>query len=238
MNKTLKLWFLGGLAILAGRGWAVDQYVITGPSVVMVADSDVSISLEPREKGEPDATPHRVKFVGLPAGLTITPDNPADGSPVQGPTRFFLSFNATVTPGPFVLKVRKSDNARVLGQKAVNLERSVARFSLTPLARPFVGVVGQPFELQIIARDATGAVVTSFKGDVDLKAVSGDLDGGSVTGDKFEKGIATVTVRFLGGDPTAQFNRLSARARTIYSGQQEPATGQLDLAVRTAEPAP
>ncbi len=222
-------WILGGVSLLAGQGWAVDRYDVSAPASAMIGGPAIQFTVDPRQSGAADPTPHLVKFINLPAGVRVTP-LAAKGIPVEGTTRFTLSVDPSVTPGSITLQVQKSNSSKIQGVANILLERPVARFILAPLDLAYQGRAGDPLRLQMIASDEAGAVVTSFKGPVDFSAEGVRIEGAEVPGEGFTEGMARVTLRFTQVDQPGP-HRLTLRAREGFGGRP-PAEASIDVGIQ------
>lgn len=201
----------------------------------MIGDSAVTINVDPREGGAPDGTPHRVKFVGLPAGVTVAPNDLVNGVPIAGPTPFTLFVGAGAVPGVFTLTVQNQVDSAVKGQVPVTIFRTVSQFSITLPGAPFTAMAGVPFQVTLTARDSFGGVVLPFSDNVDISALVGDssVNGGAtfVPGADFVNGVAVATVTLFGTTIGALNNTLTATAQLLYPGQVTRATGSIGLTV-------
>lgn len=223
--------------LLAGAPalWAVSSYNIAGPSDIMIGDNAVTISVDPQESGLPDGTPHRVKFIGLPAGVTVTPNDVVDGVAIAGPTNFTLFVGAAATPGPFTLTVQNQVDASVKGQMSVTIFRTVSQFTVTLPGAPFTAMAGVPFQVTLTARDSGGAVVVPFSDNVDISALVGDssvnLGSTFVPGADFVNGVAVASVTLFGTTIGSLNNSITATAQLLYPGQVTRASGIIGLTV-------
>lgn len=227
------------LAILLTAGppslRAADRYVLSVPEAVMAGDA-FALRIDPRSGDRADDAPQRVKLE-LPPGFSPTTIDPRRFD-FQGGTPVTLKTLPSLAPGVYVVAVRSIGDKRVLGMVDLAVERPVTAFTLVPLTRPFVGEVGKPFALQLIARDDRGGAVTAFHGDVNLNAARGTVLPAVVSGDLFHDGIAVVDARFTATNPADRRNRLEAVSRKIVDGQSAPARGVVDLTVREAGATP
>lgn len=230
--------FLSAAAfVFAGASplWAVSSYIITAPSGIMIGDSAVTITVDPREGAAPDGTPHRVKFVGLPVGVTVAPNDTVNGVPIAGPTNFTLFVGAAATPGVMTLTVQNQVDASVKGQAPITIFRTVSQFTLTFPGGPFTAMAGVPFQISLTARDSFGGVVEPYSDNVDITALVGDslVNGGAtfVPGADFVNGVAVATVTLFGTTIGALNNTVTATAQLLYPGQVVRAAGSIGLTV-------
>ncbi|MBL0350066.1 MAG: hypothetical protein IPP68_06805 [Elusimicrobia bacterium] len=214
---------------------AADRYVLSVPAAVMAGDA-FTLVVGPRSGDQPDAAPQRVKM-DLPAGFAPV-SAPARGFEFQGETPVTVRTLPTLAPGLYVLTVRHAANKRVLGMAEILVERPATTFTLTPRVRPFVGQVGKPFALQLIARDDRGGAVTSFHSDVNLNASLGTVSPAVLSGDLFHGGIAEAVVTLTASGAADRRNRLEAVSRKIVGGQSSPARGVVDLTIQAIEETP
>ncbi|MBL0059456.1 MAG: hypothetical protein IPP35_10180 [Elusimicrobia bacterium] len=241
--KTLKrgIKTLGWLSLLwvlaASRAQAVDSYFISIATNVMRGDTNVTLTLNPLSGGLPDLTAHNAAFVGLPPGVSVTPNDTVFGVPVAGPTGFTLLATGAAPLGPMILTAEKKPVVGVQGTISINIQRVVHHFDVVPPFGPFTGTAGVPFAVQIVARDSVGGVVSGFHDNVDITASTGDVivNGVStfINGTSFVNGIAVATIQMNGTDPGSRTNRLWATAQLTYvaAGQAAPATGYVDMTI-------
>jgi hypothetical protein len=232
---------LSGAAFFIGTSfaWAVDHYVLDIPAFVMAGDPDVSFSVTPLSDGVEDPSSHTVRFVDLPAGVSVEATGPSAQSSgpqtrfdVQGRQEFKLTVPESVIERRIWIKVQNNAKARVQGAGFVNVEWPVHRFSITPLGNsaPRAGV---PYPFQIMAFDEAGAVVRSFRGPVSFGVARGQVSPAELAGDAFKNGTASVSVEFSDGNPY-EATRFSVSARETY-GAPSPAQGAVDAIVLPRE---
>lgn len=234
MGSAMKMVSAGMvLLVLAGATAlrAADRYALEAPGAVMAGDA-FELKVIPRSGAGRDGAPQRVKLE-FPAGFI------AAGAPrfldLQGEGVVSVKTLPTVAPGLYALSVRSAGDRRVLGMVDIAVERPAASFSLVPLRRPFVGEVGKPFEVQVVARDDRGGAVTSFHGDVNLNAAVGSVSPAVLSGEHFHEGIAVLSVTLTATNPADRRNRLEAVSRKIVEGQAAPARGGVDLTIKQVE---
>jgi hypothetical protein len=202
----------------------------------MIGDTSLMVTVQPLDEfGNPDnTTSHRVKFVNLPAGVTVTPNDLVNGTPITGLSTFSLYAGGTAAPGAFVLRVEKSNDSSVNGQQSVTIYRTVSQFTLDPPVAPFTGKAGVPFLVTVTARDSFGAVVRAFHDDVDVSAAVGDsvVNGGTyISGATFVNGVSAATVTLLGTTIGSLDNTITATARKLYPGQGTLSHGQVSVTI-------
>ncbi len=232
---------LFGVALFIGTSYAraVDRYVLDVPAFVMAGDPDVSFSVTPLSDGVEDPSSHTVRFVDLPAGVSVEATGPSAQSSVpqtryvvQGRQDFKLAIPPSVVERRIWIKVQNTAKARIQGAGVVNVERPVHRFSITPLGNsaPRAGV---PYPFQIMAFDEAGAVVRSFRGPVSFAVARGQVSPADLAGDAFKNGAASVSVEISDGNPY-EANRFSVSAQESY-GSPSPAQGTVDVLVLPKE---
>ncbi|MBK8576494.1 MAG: hypothetical protein IPN90_12745 [Elusimicrobia bacterium] len=221
---------------LAGTVLAVDRYVLDIPPFIMVGDSDVFVRVTPLKEGGVDPAPHSVKFVGLPKGVRLETLAGSPAGDVGGITSFRLVLDPALTDRRIFIRVQKTGEAKISGAGFVNVEKTVARFVLTPLgmSAPRVGV---PFRFQVMAQDEDGATVKSFRGTVDVRAALGEVQPTVMAKEDFVDGVAQADFVFSSSDGLVA-NRLTVTAQTLYPGQSARAVGTVDLWVLPAEKSP
>ncbi len=202
----------------------------------MIGDTSLMVTVQPLDEfGNPDnTTSHRVKFVNLPAGVTVTPNDLVNGTPITGLSTFSLYAGGAAAPGTFVLRVEKSNDSSVNGQQSVTIYRTVSQFTLDPPVAPFTGKAGVPFLVTVTARDSFGAVVQAFHDDVDVSAAVGGavVNGGTyISGATFVKGVSVATVTLLGTTIGSLDNTITATARKLYPGQATLSHGQVSVTI-------
>lgn len=233
-NSLSRAWIFCGTLCLGflGTAFAVDRYVVDVPGFLMVGDSEGVLTVTPLSVGEVDLTPHKVSFIGLPKGVRIESMSGAS-SPltVTGATQFRVSLDPTFSEKGVLCRVQKEGEPLVRGAGYFNVESTLDHFQITP-AGMTAPVVGAPFRFQIVAMDGAGAVVRSYKDTVELKSEFGSLQETLIPGDSFKNGVALMSVTFNEADPPGRLNRLVATAQRLYPGQDDRATGTVELAVQ------
>lgn len=228
---------MSGAALFIGAAFvhAVDRYVLDLPAFVMAGDPDISFSVTPLTQGEEDTVSHTVRFVDLPPGVSVVAGvgpSSSIGSTARfnmaGRQTFQLRISPSVVERRVWVKVQNNATGRIQGMGAVNVERPVYRFGLTPLGT-IAPRAGTPFLFQVMAFDEVGAVVRSFRGPVTLGVSRGQVRPTQLAGDVFDKGTATVNVEFSEGDLFEPL-QLSVIAAESY-GIPTSAQGSVDVLV-------
>ncbi len=238
MGYTRRITAIGLLTVFSAHSaGAVDHYLVEAPKTLMAGDAGITVTITPRSDQGTDLSPHKIKFLNLPTGISMNPLDTAQGLALRGSAVFKMAVGAATPAGPFLLRVQKIGDAKAQGSAFLFVEKTVDKFALTPAGDTFPRV-DQPVRFQVVALDAAGAVVTSFRDPVDLKADFGEIREAYIPGESFQKGVATVDVRFTGGDPLTGFNRLTVESRFLYEGQRERASGSIDLSLQPARGGP
>jgi hypothetical protein len=230
-NSFSRIWMICGALFLGlvGQGFAVDRYVLDVPTSVNIGEKDVLIRVTPLASGRVDETSHSVEFVNLLEGIEIHPVDPVQGMVVRGPTDFKLSVGMEVRPGAIGPVCQKVGNPSIQGSAAILLERPAAQFVLS-LLPPSVETPLLP-QIQIIALDVVGAVVTSYNGEVRLRPSLGVLKDDRVPGDQFSQGVARVSLSWEGLPPSGTFQCV-VEEMVPSRGQTELARGEALLKMR------
>jgi hypothetical protein len=175
--------------------WAVDAYEFSNPGggpalpngIMIAAPNALTITVTAMQGGVADPTPtaHRIRFVNLPTGVSVTPNDPTNGVTITG-TRNFTVSAVTGSHGFYAagLKVENVSDPLVKGQMDLTVHRVVSQFVVSPPGGgSFTGTTGVPFNLTIQAQDSLGNVVPAFQDSVTLSADVGDItaDNGSGT---------------------------------------------------------
>ncbi|MBK8870929.1 MAG: hypothetical protein IPN19_07720, partial [Elusimicrobia bacterium] len=138
--RWVKNVLLSGATFFVGTAFAgaVDRYVLDLPAFVMAGDPDILFTVTPLSEGAEDTVSHTVRFVDLPAGVSVEAVGPGArpaGSParfiVEGRQEFKLVVPPAVVERRIWVKVQNNANARAQGAGVVNVERPVHRFSIT-----------------------------------------------------------------------------------------------------------
>ena len=104
INGTKSLLLFASFLLLGRPLHAVvTSYSLSAPASVMIGDTSLMVTVQPLDEfGNPDNTPsHRVKFVNLPAGVTVTPNDLVNGTPITGLSTFSLYAGGAAAPGTF-----------------------------------------------------------------------------------------------------------------------------------------
>jgi hypothetical protein len=232
-QKPLKGALLGLCVVIVGAAsvWSLDHFTVRAPDVVMIGDADVTVEVTPVQEGSDAAAPQKVKFSALPAGVSLEPTVPAHLTQIEGPTRYRLVTSPTAAAGPMSIRLQRSGNAKVSGAAFLRLEKTLSSLELSP-AGASAPRLGEPVLIQVLAKDADGAVVTSYRDTVVLSASLGSVTPATVPGSAFKDGLARVEVVFDARDPQTGGNRLTVRTQKTYPGRTTPATGSIDLQLR------
>ena len=230
IGTTSRNWVIGACIVMAcaAQCLAVDRYSLEIPESVMIGGPSVLIKVIPFSASETDLLPHAVKFVGLPLGVRVESLAGSSTLNVAGPTEFRLFVDPSMTERRVVVRVQKSNDKSVNGFGYFNVDRTVAKFSLTPVGMNPLQL-GVPFRFQVVAQDQEGAIVPSFNDAVDLKVDFGSVQGTEIEGPQFIKGIAYVDLVFSDDEPLPRSNRLTAIARALYVGQSDRAVGTIEF---------
>jgi hypothetical protein len=231
MRPTSRKWVMGGFIGLAlsVQGWAVDRYVIEGPVSMTVGGLESTIKVTPMAGGGVDKAPHEVEFSNLPTGVEILPIDPSRGMGVAGPTDFRIKVGNGVRAEPLSPLCQMKGDPSVHGSAVILLEKPVSRFVLFPLPRS----VDQPklLNLQIVALDDRGVVVTSYRGDLVLRSSVGSLENDGVEGEQFNKGVAVIPLLFQGEAPVGTL-RISTEERAPSFGRTVSARGEVSMKIK------
>ena len=209
--------------VFAVGAWAQEALRLEAPLVVMRGDSPHVFWVSDGQ----EQNPVNVVFSTLPVGVSVAPTGASRG---EGRTSFHLIVDDQAPLGPFLLQAQRTTDPRVVGGVFITIEPTVSRFVVSPLKRTSPQR-GQPIGFQVLAVDEAGAVVTSYRDSVDVRASFGQVNKTVIPGELFKNGVALVELTFTDSDPLTQMNRLELKAQNLYPGQSEHAMGDLLLSL-------